>query len=180
MAKKGIVTHVVAEPLVFTTEAIALVFTTEAIATDVLTGNFVITQRNDDTGTFQDTHTYVFAKALTDSSSISEAHFFDMVRPLADGMTLSDGSVYHFTKALTDTMSVTDDLDGQASVEDDQNMNFIKSRRDAGTFSEIVTRSFGGSYSDVATTSELGYIRGQSYSDFSYFSEDFVGFSQSF
>lgn len=171
MAKRGIITHVVATPIVYTTEA---------VATDVLTGNFVITQRLDDTGSMQDTHTYVFAKALNDTSTFSDTHIFSMARPLANSANISETHRYTFARTLADTMSVTDDLDGQASIEDDQNINFVKARRDSAIFSDVVTRSFGTGYSDVATTSEIGYIRGQSYADFSYFAEDYVGFSQSF
>jgi len=171
MAKRGIVTHVVAKPIVYTTEA---------VATDVLTGNFVITQRLDDSGSFQDLHTYVFAKALNDSPTISEVHTYSLARPLANNVQVSEAHAFVFARTLTDQMSVTDDLDGQASIEDDQNMSFVKARRDSGFFTDTTTRSFTTGYSDVATTSELGYIRGQNYCDFSYFAEDYVGYSQSF
>lgn len=112
----------------------------------------------------------------------------------------TDDNVVSITKFLNDQTFVTDDLDGEASAEDDQEIAFVKTRTDIGvvsdTFDRTVTylRDFteNGSAtefavklttkfrSDSAAVSDSGDLRSQGYCDFTYFAEDYVGASRAF
>ena len=83
---------------------------------------------------FSDASTNSFAKGVTNYAEAIEVVFREL------------------EKTLNDFASVTDDLDGEASIEDDQVMSFVKVRVDTGTFSDIasVTTSFNRSFSDSA------------------------------
>ena len=112
----------------------------------------------------------------------------------------TDDNVVSITKFLNDQTFVTDDLDGEASAEDDQEIAFVKTRTDIGavsdTFDRTVTylRDFteNGSAtesavklttkfrSDSGAVSDSGDLRSQGYCDFTYFAEDYVGASRAF
>lgn len=112
----------------------------------------------------------------------------------------TDDNVVSITKFLTDQAFATDDLDGEASAEDDQEIAFVKTRTDIGvvsdTFDRTVTylRDFteNGSAtesavklttkfrSDSGAVSDSGDLRSQGYCDFTYFAEDYVGASRAF
>jgi len=117
-----------------------------------------------------------------------------------DRAYVAENNVVSITKFLTDQTFVTDDLDGEASAEDDQEISFVKTRTDIGvvsdTFDRTVTylRDFteNGSAtesavklttkfrSDSGAVSDSGDLRSQSYCDFTYFAEDYVGTSRAF
>jgi hypothetical protein len=103
-------------------------------------------------------------------------------------------------KLFLDTATATDDLDGTATPLDDQEIQFVKVRTDVATFSDFVALvkssfrlfsdaataiddnffSFGKRPSDTASATDAGSLRSHNYSDFTYFSEDFVGASRTF
>ena len=97
-------------------------------------------------------------------------------------------------------MTGTDDLDGTATPQDDQEIQFVKARTNAATFSDFVVVvlfkfkslvenlaltddnffSFGKLSSDTPSATDAGSLRSHNYSDFTYFSEDYVGASRTF
>lgn len=204
-----------------------------------------------------DNDVLAFAKALADNGFIAEA-----IDTLAYGKNLSETprltdtiNTIGTTKALEDNVNVTDDVDGAASILDDQEMQFRKIRTDNASVAESFYRqvSFvrafteasgltdvdviafakslgdgtsasesinmltskhiydtpaasetlakaltkapfldsaligdatavaaGKALLDLASTADAGSLRSQGYSDFTYFSEDYVGASTTF
>jgi len=112
----------------------------------------------------------------------------------------TDDNVVSITKFLNDQTFVTDDLDGEASAEDDQEIAFVKTRTDIGVASDTFNRTVvylrdfteNGSASesavklttkvrsDSAAFTDSGDLRSQGYCDFTYFAEDYVGASRTF
>lgn len=154
---------------------------TELSATDILLGDFVITRNLADAAAFSDDFDLDLTKYLTDAASFVDTLSFNTSKPLSDTFSVSESEVYSFSKALSDTFYVTDDIDGNASVEDDQNMSFTKKRTDlAFALDNLLVKSIAKPVSDTTIASESGIVRGQSYCDLSYFLEDYVGFLETF
>ena len=104
------------------------------------------------------------------------------------------------TKALANSVDATDDVDGEASILDDQEMQFVKNTTNVATVSEVIAiattfnRAFGDSFgvtdgdvlnfrkrpSNTASMTDAGSLRSQGYCDFTYFQEDYVGASRTF
>jgi hypothetical protein len=65
---------------------------------------------------------------------------------------------YNFAvqKALFSALSVTDDVDGEASILDDQEIQFVKTRTDAASVAEtlLIVASFLRTFSDASSTSD--------------------------
>lgn len=117
-----------------------------------------------------------------------------------DRAYVAENNVVSITKFLTDQTFVTDDLDGEASAEDDQEISFVKTRTDIGVASDSFDRTVtylrdfaeNGSASesavklttkarsDSAAFTDSGNLRSQGYCDFTYFAEDYVGASRTF
>ena len=117
-----------------------------------------------------------------------------------DRAYVAESNVVSITKFLSDQTFVTDDLDGEASAEDDQEIAFVKTRTDIGVVSETFDRTVvylrdftenGGATesavklttkfrSDSGAVSDSGDLRSQGYCDFTYFAEDYVGASRAF
>ena len=117
-----------------------------------------------------------------------------------DRAYVAESNVVSITKFLNDQTFVTDDLDGEASAEDDQEIAFVKTRTDIGVVSETFDRTVvylreftenGGATesavklttkfrSDSGAVSDSGDLRSQGYCDFTYFAEDYVGASRAF
>lgn len=112
-----------------------------------------------DTATIAEVTSYVFAKSLVDQAVIADPLSLSLFKPTSDASTATDVATalvglykqdtvafsdgidsYTFAKALRDTIQVTDDLDGGAGVDDDQNMQFVKNRTDLATGSDLFSR----------------------------------------
>lgn len=84
-------------------------------------------------------------------------------------------------KLLTDSLYATDDIDGEASIEDDQNLVFFKSRTNHGNVFENNVKSVSTVRSDSGFVTDSGSLFGQDYVDNPfYFAEDYVGYSTTF
>ena len=103
-----------------------------------------------------------------------------------DRAYVAESNVVSITKFLNDQTFVTDDLDGEASAEDDQEIAFVKTRTDIGVVSETFDRTVvylrdftenGGATesavklttkfrSDSGAVSDSGDLRSQGYCDF--------------
>ena len=104
------------------------------------------------------------------------------------------------TKALANSVNTTDDVDGEASILDDQEMQFVKNTTNVAALTDAIAiattfnRAFADSFgvtdgdvfdfgkrpSDTASITDAGSLRSQGYCDFTYFQEDFVGASRTF
>tara|TARA_Y100001938_G_scaffold4849_1_gene6105 strand:+ start:568 stop:1275 length:708 start_codon:yes stop_codon:yes gene_type:complete len=140
------------------------------------------------------------AKSLTDSSSISDSQVFSTSTVHADSGIVSDSLANNlsksivdistvndvflknitFNRAFTDNAFATDDVDGAASAEDDQEIQFFKVIANIGLATEQDVKLFEKQISDIINVSDAGVFRGQGYCDFEYFADDYVGFSGNF
>jgi hypothetical protein len=159
----------------------ATVTYTNLVASDILIGNFVITNNLFDEAGFAEDYFFDFTKSLVDEATTSDALSYNYHKPLSDTFSTGDSFAHSFVKSVTDLIHATDDLDGEASVEDDQNMSFVKKRSDSTfAFDNISVKSITKALADAANIADSGSLRGQSYCDFTYFAEDYVGFSRTF
>ena len=176
-----------------------------------------------DSGSVTDTPALQPTKGLTEAPSATDNDTLDIIKIAGDDTNhdycdlsyfaedyvagdrtdlgfFTDDNVVSITKFLTDQTFVTDDLDGEATAEDDQEIAFVKTRTDIGVASDsfdrtvVYLRDFAenGSASesavklttkarsDSAAFTDSGNLRSQGYCDFTYFAEDYVGASRTF
>ena len=127
-----------------------------------------------------DSESFQFGKALADSSAMTDAAALAQNKTLADSSVTSDNQNMDFHKFIDEITGVTDDLDGEATANDDQEMTFTKVRSDLATIVDLFAHSTGRGLSDTIGSSDAGSLRGQGYCAFDYFEADYVGYSQSF
>ena len=93
-----------------------------------------------------------------------------------------DEHFHSYQKILSETIGVTDDIDGESSVLDDQEIQFFKVRVDVAHATDTLdfTMAFNRTFTDTASSTDAGSIRNQGYADFTFFAEDYVGVSRTF
>ena len=173
-----------------------------------------------DTAAVTEVVSKAFPKAFADSFSVAEdaaslglgkifsetPSMTDVLRPSV-GKGLSETPAFTdaitaraLTKALANSINVTDDVDGEASILDDQEMQFVKNTINVATVTEAIliattfNRAFADSFgvtdgdvlnfgkrpSDTTSMTDAGSLRSQGYCDFTYFQEAYVGASRTF
>jgi hypothetical protein len=105
---------------------------------------------------------FVIGKGLQDSSLVGENHNID------------------FHKFIYELTAATDDLDGEATAEDDQEMTFTKVRSELAFAFDFFSYSSTSGVSDTIGSNDAGSLRSQGYCSFDYFLEDYVGESRTF
>ena len=184
---------------------------------------FALTKPLTDSSSVADLASIRPVKALTETPSVADNDTLDVTKIAGDDTQqdycdlsyfledyvegdrtdlgfFTDDNVVSITKFLNDQTFVTDDLDGEASAEDDQEIAFVKTRTDIGVASDTFNRTVvylrdftenGGATesavklttkfrSDSGAVSDSGDLRSQGYCDFTYFAEDYVGASRAF
>jgi len=168
--------------------------------TDVLVKNFPRSFA-DSFSVAEDAASLGLGKIFSETPAIT-----DVLRPSA-GKGLSETPAFTdaitaraLTKALANSVDATDDVDGEASILDDQEMQFVKNTTNVATITEVIAiattfnRAFADSFgvtdgdvldfgkrpSDTTSMTDAGSLRSQGYCDFSYFQEAYVGASQTF
>lgn len=145
--------------------------------TDVKT----ITKAPSETPSVSESHIVDLSKSLSETPSISEAHAISLARVRSDAFMASDNQVALINKVLTDSVGATDDVDGQASVEDDQEIQFFKVASNVANIVESHVKLTSKVAANTAQSSDSGSIRAQNYTvDMTYFAEDYVGQSGTF
>lgn len=167
-------------------------------ATDTLT-RAVVKQLND-AAVAQDTLTKGTTKTTADAVSADEivlrnvgavktepavaSDFYasSLARFLSDGVAFSDtfASSAQYSRSLLDAANATDDVDGLASILDDQEISFVKTNNNTLFVSESNVFGVEKFIGDAASLADAGSLRSQGYADFTYFAEDFVGASRTF
>lgn len=102
-----------------------------------------------------------FSKAVTEAPALlSDDDVLSFFKNTQDQADFTDDETLAFAKFLTDTVGVTDDIDGAASILDDQEMQYFKNTTDVSTATDIFVRvvAYVRSYSDTATLSDDNYI----------------------
>ncbi len=161
-----------------------------------------------------------FAQQLADNIlAVEDGAAFGVSKPLSESPSVTDSPVPLFgkglseaaaftdevntralTKALANSVNATDDVDGEASILDDQEMQFFKNTTNVATVAEIIaivtaySRTFSDSFGvtdgdvlnfgkrplDTIPITDAGSLRSQGYCDFTYFEGDYVGASRTF
>ena len=136
--------------------------------------------KSDQAGT-TDSSVFDFGTAQNDSSQTSDAiDTLAIGKALQDSSALSEVQTMNFHKFVEEATGVTDDLDGEATTNDDQDMTFVKVRSNLATITDLVSIVKNTIFSDTSALTDSGLVRNQGYCDFSYFEADYVGDSRTF
>lgn len=97
------------------------------------------------------------SKPLADTSPVSDTHAATTSKPQSDNASTSDSEVFATSKALLDRVNVSDDVDGTASIEDDQEVAMFKQLTKVAQVSEHFTRQIGFTrgFTEQYTVSDL-------------------------
>jgi len=79
-----------------------------------------------DSAVFSETKTKTFSKTAADNFAALDAAAKGLSRGLVESCAVIDAASRTVTKGLFDIATVTDDVDGQASILDDETMSFLK------------------------------------------------------
>ncbi len=150
----------------------------------------------------EDAASLELGKGLSEAPSVAE-----QLEPFVFGKNPSDSPVFSdainikaITKLFTELVDATDDIDGAATTQDDQELQFAKITTNTAaltdalsiemTFNRAFAETFGATDGDVLdfgkrpsetpSITDAGSLRSQGYADFTYFLEDYVGASRTF
>ena len=142
-----------------------------------------------------------FPREFTETPALTDTNILGLGKNFSETPALTDAiNTRALTKALTSLVNTTDDVDGEASILDDQEMQFVKNTTNVATITDSIaltsafSRAFADSFgvtdgdvldfgkrpSDTIPITDAGSLRSQGYSDFTYFEEDYVGASRTF
>lgn len=135
-----------------------------------------------DDGFVGDAQVFAFAKSLNDTAVLPEQISKAFQKGPYDFAYFSDEHFHSYQKILSETIGVTDDIDGESSALDDQEIQFFKVRVDVAHATDTLdfTMAFNRTFTDTASSTDAGSIRNQGYADFTFFAEDYVGVSRTF
>jgi hypothetical protein len=122
-------------------------------------------------------------KVLSDSGSLADSiDTFAIGKGLSEYPILSESRSTDFHKIINEAFYATDDLDGEATAQDDQEMTFVKVRTDLTGVTDVISILLNQVrlLADSSTVSDSGSLRSQGYVSFDYMAEDFVGASRTF
>lgn len=118
---------------------------------------------------------------LSDAAELIDVFQFQFGLSLDETASLADQiDNKDIGKVIADQLYGTDDFDGASSVDDDQNMEFIKSRTDLGFATESVVSLVAKSTADTTSASDSGSLSTQTYALGDYFLEEYCGFVRNF
>ena len=87
----------------------------------------------------------LLTKPFADSFGVSDSDTLSFAKGVTETPALIDARTFDFTKVISEQLFSTDDLDGEATAEDDQEIQFVKTRSDSSAltddFSKTVTFS---------------------------------------
>ena len=122
-----------------------------------------------------------FASVQSDSSQTSDQiDTLNLSKVFKDSSVFSEVQNMNFHKFIEEATGVTDDLNGEATTDDDQEMTFVKVRSNLATMTDTINIVKGKLFSDVSALTDSGSLRNQGYVEFSYFESDYVGDSRTF
>lgn len=121
-------------------------------------------------------------KVFSDFFAANDNQTLNIHKKPNDAVAFTEAQAKDFAKTINETFYATDDLDGEASADDEQNITFVKVRSEILPVTDAVSILFnqGRIFADSSATSDSGSLRSQGYVSFDYFSEDYVGESRTF
>ena len=87
---------------------------------------------------FADNQAFEFFKALSHESVVEDQTSVLVEKPLNDSGQTSDAQFMDLAKELVDGINVTDDMDGEATALDDQEMQFVKQVADIAGVTDFI------------------------------------------
>lgn len=123
-----------------------------------------------------------FGATRADTGFITDAHRRSHSKVLADSLFFSDTLVpaIVFERSFQNTANVTDDVDGLASILDDQEISFVKTNNNTLFVAETDVLEMGKVFEETASFADAGSLTSQGYCDLSYFASDYVGAVRTF
>lgn len=123
-----------------------------------------------------------FGATRADTGFITDAHRRSHSKVLADSLLFSDTLVPSivFERSFQNTANVTDDVDGLASILDDQEISFVKTNNNTLFVAETNVLEMGKVFKETASFADAGSLTNQGYCDLSYFASDYVGAVRTF
>ena len=112
--------------------------------------------------------------------SFDDAFSQFLSKALGDSTGITDDDTLSIAKLIQDGVTATDDFDGEATTEDDQEIHFVKVLSHSIANTDAVIVSLSKNITESPGVTDAGNARGQGYSDFDYFAEDYVGYSWTF
>lgn len=98
----------------------------------------------------------LLTKPFADSFGVTDSDTLSFAKGVTETPALIDTRTFDFTKVISEQLFSTDDLDGEASAEDDQEIQFVKTRSDSSAltdnFSKTVT--FSRTFSEAPAANE--------------------------
>lgn len=122
-------------------------------------------------------------KPISNDGLFADGHELGLSKPVSDAGSAAEvlGRVVSFSRAFADTIFATDDVDGNASILDDQEMLFFKIKNDSGFASENKVLSAGKVSAENLSLADDGVLLSQGYTNsMTYFLDDYVGSKRSF
>ena len=129
-----------------------------------------VTDDFDGQATAQDDQEMQFFKSLSDSTSLTDAYVVDIAKNLSESPSIADSAVFEFDKPLSDSSSITDVYACEYGM----------AKTDSSLISESALKLTGKNFIESPSLTDSGSFRGQGYCDFTYFADDYVGFSGTF
>ena len=135
-----------------------------------------------DEGYASDAQIFTFAKSLSDTAVIPEQISKAFQKGPGDPAYFGDEQFRAYGKLINDRVDITDDVDGESSVLDDQEIQFFKVRANVANAADSLALAMGynRTFTNTASSTDAGSIRNQGYADFTFFAEDYVGASRTF
>ena len=118
---------------------------------------------------------------LSDSAGLIDALQVQLILGRNEAASLADEIANKaINKVISEQLYSTDDFDGASSVDDDQNMEFIKSRTELGFVGESIVNLVAKTATDTTSTNDSGTVTTQTYALEDYFLQEYCGFVRNF
>jgi hypothetical protein len=85
-----------------------------------------------------------------------------------------------YTRSISDVFYATDDIDGTATALDDQELSFVKVKSNTLSLLDSTLFDLTKNILESYSIGDSGKVILQNYAEVTYFSDDYVGFAQSF
>ena len=141
-----------------------------------------------DPAALTDATTASVAKVLADAAAAADSAAKELRRGLADAYAVSDATVKSANKNVEDVGAATDAaynnmvkvLADSTSISETKLFSMSRPLSDSGAATDSVGKTIAPGKTDSASLTDAGAVRMQSYSDITYFAEDYVGVSFTF
>ncbi len=130
------------------------------VVSAVIVGIFLLSRRFTNIASTSDSLSVFLSKIFGDSSIARDSVSKEPNISKADTGLASSETYISTSKVLTDTVYVTDDVGGQATIDDDQNMSFFKNISNLSLAADTFDRTFiaSRSFSETSTISDSSSI----------------------